>query len=109
MPGHVSVRPHAMRMAMSKWLDGVALLRPLPYRCQTNNGGHALNVPAMSVTALLQRRTVRLYALGQGLILLGAGLMDYFGSVIPLALCASAAIMLCTPLVRELATRLLNR
>lgn len=63
----------------------------------------------MPSTPLLQRRTVRLYALGQGCVLLGAGLMDYFGSVIPLALCGSAALMLCAPLVRELGGRFLNR
>jgi hypothetical protein len=62
----------------------------------------------MSVAALVRRRSVRLYALGQGFILLGAGLMDYFGSVLPLALCGSAGLMLCAPLVREMGARFLS-
>jgi len=63
----------------------------------------------MSITDLIQRRTVRLYVLGQGCILLGTGLMDSFGSVVPMALCGSAGLMLCTPLVREFGGRLLAR
>jgi hypothetical protein len=63
----------------------------------------------MSFSNLRQRRSVRLYAMGQGAILLGAGLMDHFGSVIPMALCGSAGLMLCAPLVREMGARLLSR
>jgi hypothetical protein len=64
---------------------------------------------AMPSAALFQRRTVRLYALGQGAILLGAFLMDRFGSTLPMALCGAAGLMLCAPLVREQAAKLLSR
>jgi hypothetical protein len=63
----------------------------------------------MPIIPMLQRRTVRLYALGQGFILFGAGLMDYFGSVLPMALCGSAGLMLCAPLARELGERWFGR
>lgn len=62
----------------------------------------------MPISALLRRRTIRLYALGQGCILLGAGLMDYFHSVLPLALCGSAGLMLCAPFIREMGARFLS-
>ena len=62
----------------------------------------------MSITDLLHRRTVRLYAMGQGVILLGAGLMDYFNSTVPLALCGSAGLMLCMPLIKEFGARFLG-
>ena len=51
------------------------------------------------------RRPLRLYLLGQALIFIGAGLIEPTGSLLPMALCGSAALLLTWPLVRELATR----
>ncbi|AKJ30256.1 hypothetical protein [Caldimonas brevitalea] len=53
-----------------------------------------------------RRRNLRLYFLGHGAILLGAWGMDHFGSMVPMALAASAALMLSAPLVRQQAARL---
>lgn len=50
-----------------------------------------------------------LYFLGLGLIMLGAGLMDYFDSLIPMAACASAGLMLSAPLIQQLVQRFLGR
>jgi hypothetical protein len=44
----------------------------------------------------------QLYCLGLSLILVGAWLMDHFGSVWLMAMCASAGLMLSAPLLREL-------
>jgi len=53
--------------------------------------------------AWYQKRDVRLYFAGQVAIVAGAYLMDLTGSMWPLALAASAALMLTAPLVRRLA------
>jgi hypothetical protein len=50
-----------------------------------------------------RRRALRLYALGQALILAGAGAMSWWQSTLPLALAGAAALMLTAPLVRDLA------
>lgn len=50
-----------------------------------------------------------LYFLGLGFILLGAVLMDYFDSLIPMAACASAGLMLSAPLIKQLVQRFLGR
>lgn len=50
-----------------------------------------------------------LYFLGLGFIMLGAGLMDYFDSLVPMAACASAGVMLSAPLVKQLVRRFLGR
>lgn len=46
-------------------------------------------------------RAFRFYALGQGAILVGAYLMHQTGSMLPMALGASAGLMLAAPLVRS--------
>jgi hypothetical protein len=48
-------------------------------------------------------RPLKLYALGHGALLLGAGLMHATGSMLPMALGASACLMLTVPLVRRFA------
>lgn len=55
------------------------------------------------------RRARNQYFLGLGLIFCGAYLMDRFGSVLPMALGASAGLMLSAPLVRELGLRFLGK
>jgi len=50
-----------------------------------------------------RRRALRLYALGQGLVLAGAAAMSWMGSTVPMALAGAAALMLTAPLVRDLA------
>lgn len=54
----------------------------------------------------LRQRNTRLYLLGQGLILGGAWSIEATGSFIPMALAASAAVMLSAPLVRDRYARL---
>ena len=56
-------------------------------------------MPAMR--HFLRHRTLRHYALGQGLILLGAASIGPTGSLLPMALCTSAGVMLSVPYVRE--------
>ena len=46
-------------------------------------------------------RPLRLYALGHGALLVGAWAMDLSGSMLPMALAASACLMLTVPLVRH--------
>ena len=48
-------------------------------------------------------RPLKLYALGHGLLLVGAAVMHGTGSMLPLALGASACLMLTMPLVRRFA------
>lgn len=55
---------------------------------------------------LLRHRNIRLYALGQVLILAGAWSIEAVGSLLPMALAASAGVMLSMPLVRERCARL---
>ncbi|MET0382802.1 MAG: hypothetical protein ABW032_05210 [Burkholderiaceae bacterium] len=52
-----------------------------------------------------RRRALRLYVAGQGTIVLGAAAMTWTHSFAPMALAASAGLMLTVPLVRDLATR----
>lgn len=54
---------------------------------------------------LLRNPAMRLYLLGQLLILLGAWLMELTQSMLPMALAASAALMLMVPLLRQLRGR----
>lgn len=56
-----------------------------------------------------RQRAFRLYALGQGAILVGAYLMHHTGSMMPLALGASAGLMLTAPLVKSFGARLMRR
>lgn len=56
-------------------------------------------MPAMR--HFLRQRSLRNYALGQGLILLGAASIGPTGSLLPMALCTSAGVMLSAPFVRE--------
>lgn len=53
----------------------------------------------------MRNRAMRLYLLGQLLILLGAWLMELTQSMLPMALAASAALMLMLPLLRQLRSR----
>jgi hypothetical protein len=48
-------------------------------------------------------RPLKLYAVGHVLMLAGAGLMHATGSMLPMALGASACLMLTVPLVRRFA------
>lgn len=57
------------------------------------------------IRALLGNPAMRLYLLGQLLILLGAWLMEQTRSMLPMALAASAALMLMVPLLRQLRGR----
>ena len=50
-----------------------------------------------------RRRALRLYALGQGLVLAGAATMSWTQSTVPMALAGAAALMLTVPIVRDLA------
>ena len=59
--------------------------------------------------SILRNLPMRLYLLGHGLILLGAWLMDLTGSMMPMALGASAALMLSVPLLKQLTARFLRR
>jgi len=47
------------------------------------------------------RRPLALYATGHAALLLGALAMHAFGSMLPMALAASASLMLTVPLVRH--------
>ena len=51
------------------------------------------------------RRALRLYFAGQGTIVLGAAAMTWTHSFAPMALAASAGLMLTMPLVRDIASR----
>ena len=65
---------------------------------------------AMSMLrSLLRNPAMRLYFLGHLLILVGAWLMEATHSMLPMALAASAALMLMVPLVRHLGARFLGR
>ena len=54
-------------------------------------------------------RPLKFYALGHALLLAGAGVMHATGSMLPMALGASACLMLTAPLVREFARLKANR
>jgi hypothetical protein len=62
-----------------------------------------------SIKSLLRNPPMRLYLLGHGVILLGAWLMDVTASMLPMALAASAALMLSLPLLRQLTARFRTR
>ena len=55
-----------------------------------------------------RRREVRQYFLGHGAIVIGAVLMDLSGSLWPMALGASAALMLAAPMVGRMARSFLS-
>lgn len=55
--------------------------------------------------SIFRNPTVRLYLLGHLLILVGAYLMELTKSMLPMALAASAALMLMVPLLRQLGAR----
>ena len=57
------------------------------------------------LNSLLRSQPMRLYLLGHGFIVLGAWLMDLSGSMLPMALGSSAALMLSMPLVKQLTAR----
>ncbi|MEO8079793.1 MAG: hypothetical protein ABI641_04630 [Caldimonas sp.] len=50
-------------------------------------------------------RPLKLYAVGHGALLLGAWAMHTSGSMLPMALAASASLMLTVPLVRHFIER----
>ena len=54
---------------------------------------------------LLRSREFRLYLVGHGFVLLGAWLMSATGSMWPMALGASASLMLTVPLIQRLRAR----
>jgi hypothetical protein len=62
-----------------------------------------------SFKAILSNPPMRLYLLGHALIVLGAWLMDVTASMLPMALAASAALMLSMPLLKQLTARLRTR
>jgi len=63
-------------------------------------------VLTMSVLrALLRQPAMRLYLIGHALILIGAGFMEVTHSMLPMAVAASASLMLMAPLVKQLGTR----
>lgn len=55
--------------------------------------------------ALIRQPAMRLYLIGHVLILVGAGFMEVTNSMLPLAVAASASLMLMTPLIKQLSTR----
>jgi hypothetical protein len=55
--------------------------------------------------SLFRNPTLRRYLLGHLLILIGAYLMEVTKSMLPMALAASAALMLMVPLLRQLSGR----
>ncbi|MDO9003776.1 MAG: hypothetical protein Q7V20_10020 [Aquabacterium sp.] len=59
--------------------------------------------------ASTQGHAVPLYFLGLGFIMLGACLMDYFDSLVPMAACASAGLMLSAPLIKQRVQRFMGR
>ena len=61
-------------------------------------------MPAMR--HFLRQRPVQLYFLGLSLILLGAWSIEATGSYVPMALAASAGLMLSVPLLRQRIARL---
>lgn len=55
--------------------------------------------------SLLRRPAMRLYLLGHLFVVVGAWLMELTQSMLPMALGASAALMLMVPLLRQLGVR----
>lgn len=55
--------------------------------------------------ALFRQPAVRLYLLGHVLVLVGAGVMEVMNSVLPMAVAASASLMLMAPLVKQMSAR----
>ncbi|MBA2722656.1 MAG: hypothetical protein H0U56_07100 [Methylibium sp.] len=51
------------------------------------------------------RRPLQCYLLGLALVAVGAGVMEWLDSWLPLALAGSASLMLTVPLVRQIAAR----
>jgi hypothetical protein len=65
----------------------------------------AVDDPMASLASMFRNPPLRLYLLGHAFILAGAWLMDLTGSMLPMALGASAALMLSMPLVKQLTAR----
>jgi len=82
------VRPIARPRQRRDWRKDLPTRRP-----------HAMK-PPLSAS---RRRALRLYALGQGLVLAGAATMSWTQSTVPMALAGAAALMLTVPIVRDLA------
>jgi hypothetical protein len=55
------------------------------------------------------KRPLGLYAVGHGALLCGAWAMQLTGSMLPMALAASACLMLTLPLVRQVRARAVAR
>jgi hypothetical protein len=55
------------------------------------------------------KKPLGLYAIGQGTLLCGAWAMHVTGSMLPMALAASACLMLTLPIVRQVRARALAR
>jgi hypothetical protein len=64
-----------------------------------------LELPMRKLLAVFHGRPFQLYLLGYGFILAGAWAMSAFQSMVPMALGASAALMLATPLLQHLVRR----
>jgi len=58
-----------------------------------------------TLRSIFRHPTLRLYLLGHLLILAGAYLMEVMQSMLPMALAASAALILMMPLLRQLGAR----
>ena len=56
-------------------------------------------------SSIFRKPTMRLYLLGHLIILVGAWLMEVTHSMLPMALAASAALMLMVPLLKQLGAR----
>ncbi|RQP22891.1 hypothetical protein [Piscinibacter terrae] len=60
----------------------------------------------MSVLRALTRQpAMRLFLLGHALVLVGAGFMEVTNSMLPMAVAASASLMLMAPLVKQLSSK----
>lgn len=68
-----------------------------------SNAPHPSETP--TAAPLTRQKALRLYALGQGAIVVGAYFMQESGSMAPMALGASAGIMLTMPLLRQMGAR----
>jgi len=56
-----------------------------------------------------RQRARDLYLIGLGLVMLGAWVTEFLGSLLPLAMGASAGLLLSLPLMHELLLRVLER
>ena len=70
---------------------------------------YAMCTAMFKLKLALRQRSMRWYLLGHFCILVGAWLMETMDSMVPMALCSSAALLLSVPLLRQLATRFSRR